>query len=44
MKKTRVNVIGFVRKDESQDELLKQMAKENGGLFKHITKADLEKK
>ncbi|MCL2641018.1 MAG: hypothetical protein FWD53_09260 [Phycisphaerales bacterium] len=43
-KKVRVNALGWVKEDEGRDELLRTMAEENGGKFKHVTKADLEKK
>jgi len=42
-KKVKINTIAFMDRGEEYEKLLKQIAEENGGVFKFVADADLEK-
>jgi hypothetical protein len=42
-KKVKINTIAFMDRDESYEKFLKQVADENGGLFKFVSDAELQK-
>jgi hypothetical protein len=41
-KKVKINTIAFIDRDESYEKFLKQVADENGGLFKFVGESDLK--
>jgi hypothetical protein len=41
-KKVKINTIAFIDRDESYEKFLKQVADENGGLFKFVGEGDLK--
>ena len=42
-KKVKINTIAFMDRGEQYEKLLKQIADENGGLFKFVSDAELQK-
>ena len=42
-KKVKINTIAFMDRGEAYEKLLKQIADENGGLFKFVSDSDLQR-
>ena len=42
-KKVKINTIAFMDRGEEYEKLLKQIADENGGLFKFVSDTELQK-